>query len=475
MIRALVFGTVLCAFTTTATSAEVVKLAIVPAVEPRPALKYQLLPKFIDRRPGNAAPRYAKAMLTYRPTPEIDAEINRLLQLPIEEFGTDEVQKQVAAFGASAVVEELRRAACLQSCEWELPLREQSVFHILLPEVQEMRRLGRYVALRARCELVEGRYGDATATLAVGYAMARHVAESPTLINGLVGHALAGQMDRILLDFAAARGAPSLYAALTFQPRPLVDIRPGIEGEMYSLQMTFPKLFAAADSEAVWNANLQDVIRGFSQVAELLSTGADPPQSWSAVFDHMKTIGEAKTRRRELQQFLIACGRKAAEVEQMSDAQIAVEFTALKFDDLRDETFCWVSQPYPIAKDRLDAALKRLATAEGSDRELIPLAKLMLPAVTSVARIAARGERRVQVARLIEALRLYAASHDGRLPSKIEELQTATPTALIDSITGRPWDYKLIDGKATLSLPEDGGGDKPATLTYEITVAGAEK
>ena len=37
-----------------------IQIVLHPAGEPRPALKYRLLPPFLDRRPGNAAVNYLK-------------------------------------------------------------------------------------------------------------------------------------------------------------------------------------------------------------------------------------------------------------------------------------------------------------------------------------------------------------------------------------------------------------------------------
>ena len=68
----------------------IVRLTITPAVEPLPALKYQLLPKFIDRRPGNAALRYTKAMLDYRPEAKVDTQVDAWLKLPFAEFAKHE-------------------------------------------------------------------------------------------------------------------------------------------------------------------------------------------------------------------------------------------------------------------------------------------------------------------------------------------------------------------------------------------------
>jgi len=43
-----------------ADESEPIKITLYPAAEPTPALKYRLLPKFIDRKPGNAAVFYGK-------------------------------------------------------------------------------------------------------------------------------------------------------------------------------------------------------------------------------------------------------------------------------------------------------------------------------------------------------------------------------------------------------------------------------
>src|SRR6185312_7009446 len=54
------------------------RLTLHPAAEPRPALKYELLPSLLDRRPGNAAVLYNKIGLMYRGGPEFAEQTSKI-------------------------------------------------------------------------------------------------------------------------------------------------------------------------------------------------------------------------------------------------------------------------------------------------------------------------------------------------------------------------------------------------------------
>ena len=463
-----------------------IHLAITPAVEPLPALKYQLLPKFIDRRPGNAALRYTKAMLDYRPEEKTDTEVDAWLKLPFAEFAKretlDAIRNSHQTYRVSAVdhvtgvpfvIDDLHAAARLESCDWELPIREQLVFSVKLPEVQEMRRMGRYVALCARLKLAEKKYAEAVEMLGVGYAMARHVSQGPTLINGLVGVAVAAMMDRVALDFAQMPDAPSLYWAFTFQPRPLVDPRPGLEMEMSALPLSFPALRPAERSDEEWKSAAVQLAGDFARMSSMISGEVRPTEWWAKAASQAYWVTQVVARREGLRAFVVQCGFKPKDVEKMGDAQLFVEFSRLKFEDLRDDMFRWMLLPYPEARRGVEAAEQRLAKAKvgnEDDREIIPFAALLLPAVAQVSKTYARGERRTDVLRIVEGLRLHAAKNEGRLPKSLDDV-TIVPLPKRDSVTGRPFEYSLKDDRAVLTLPEERGTGRKDALTYEITVA----
>ncbi|HEY2146641.1 MAG TPA: hypothetical protein VGH32_01810, partial [Pirellulales bacterium] len=64
-------------------------------------------------------------------------------------------------------------------------------------------------------------------------------------------------------------------------------------------------------------------------------------------------------------------------------------------------------------------------------------------------------ERRLAALRVIEAMRIYAAAHDGRLPWKLSYIsEVPVPN---DPGTGEPFEYRYEDGMATLTsrIPEE--------------------
>jgi hypothetical protein len=92
--------------------------------------------------------------------------------------------------------------------------------------------------------------------------------------------------------------------------------------------------------------------------------------------------------------------------------------------------------PYPQARPLFEAAQKRLReapTAEGR----VP-ARLLLPALERVMSRQARVERNLSALRIIEALRMYAAAHDGKLPDNLDDVTEAPIPS--DPGTGKPFE-----------------------------------
>lgn len=452
---------------------EVVRLAVTPAVEPLPSLKYQLLPKFLDRRRGNAALDYGRAIALISQThgadaAKFEAEWSSWLDLPLGEFKHKVQGRDVAALRRSEALKLVRLAAECDSCEWQLPLREQPFFLIALPELQELRRLARLVALNVRLNVVDGDDAAAIGWLQVGYAMGRHAGVEPTLVSGLVGLSITAMMDRARLDLVQSPDAPSLYWADAFLPQPLVDLRPGLEAEMYGVALTFPMLREADRSPEEWNAELAKLMRELPPLFAATSTEGNSDQQWKALLTTVVVLGKTAARRDELRAFLVRCGRKAAEVEAMNDAQLLLEFTRLRYEQLRDDLFRRMTLPYAEARTELQAAERQLSEAKRNETEIIPLGAMILPAVSQVRHTYARADRRRDVLRIVEALRLYAGKHDATLPKSLADV-TDVPLPKVDAVTGKPFDYVLDGGTARLTLPEENRSDKK-TLVYEITV-----
>jgi hypothetical protein len=454
-------------------SGETVRLVLTPAVEPVPALRYQLLPSFVAQRSGNAAVRYLRVATHYRPKDEVNETVSQALAKPLAEFAATTDDADLQSVLKNDVFAELQRAARLDRCEWELPLREQMAFAVLLPELQEMRRLARYIALRARRDVVDGNFDAAVERLQIGYAMARHTSAGPTLIHGLVGVAMAQTMNLVLLDLSQSPGAPSLYWAVSAQPRPFIDPRPGLVGEMSAVELSFPTLFRRTEAEPrtteEWTTDAQRFLRELSSlVGQFESTSGSEP-SLVAVLTFVGVMAKIALRRDELRAELVDYGLPKGTVEKMSDPQLCLELCGRQYTQLRDDQFRWMMLPYHEGRAGLEAAEKRLLDTRERGRELIPLASVILPAVGQVRHSHARSERRIDALRIIEALRLHAAKHDGRLPASLADVDVV-PIPPLDVVTGQPFRYSLNNGTARLELPEE-SRRQGTPLVYEITIA----
>jgi hypothetical protein len=68
----------------------------------------------------------------------------------------------------------------------------------------------------------------------------------------------------------------------------------------------------------------------------------------------------------------------------------------------------------------------------------------------------------------IEALRAFAAAHEGKLPSSLEEMvDTPAPT---DPATGKAFEYSVSGTVATLRPLPLTGGDAASDQTMQISV-----
>jgi hypothetical protein len=76
---------------------------------------------------------------------------------------------------------------------------------------------------------------------------------------------------------------------------------------------------------------------------------------------------------------------------------------------------------------------------------------MLLPAIPKVIVNNNRLDRKIAALRIIEALRLYAAAHDGQLPEKLADI-TEVPVPL-DPGTGKPFEYQRDKDAGTLIAP----------------------
>jgi len=446
---------------------EVVHLTIHPAPEPRPALKYRLTPSYLVRTSGNAAPLYFRAFLLLEARRASGGTWEKVVawqKTPLEELPVEEVSKALDAFAST--FHEAEMASRRTHCDWGLPIREEdNPFNMTLLEANKARELGFLVALRARLQIAQKKYDEAIGSLRVGCTLARHIAKGPTLVNGLVGIAVFDLMAAQLETLAQQPDAPNMYWALTSLPRPMIDLHEALQLEAVTIYTMFPEMEQARRTGAspeFWEQALKKGMQEFAEMGLLEHSGGT-----KIGLPELETLiakGAPGARRS-----LAAAGWPEEQVRAMSPVQAVLINTLEVFDRQRDGLFKWFCLPYWEAHDRAKEAEQRIQAecAQLADRqhvEAVPLGAMLLPAIERCCFAVARMERRLAALRTIEAVRLYAAEHDGRLPERLDQIE-AVPTPL-NPVTGKPFPYRL-DGNTTTLDAE--GGDR--ALRYVIRLA----
>lgn len=439
-------------------------LNVHPAAEPVPSLKYRLFPMESERNPGDAAPVYLRLAWEMRDEAgeQVRTKADDWLARPIDAFPVDEAREFVD--GWSTRLRQLHFAARRQSCDWAytIPEQREESISILLPDAQGLRIWFRLLPVKARLEIVEGRYDDAVETIQTGMGFARHVGEGPFLINGLVGTAMANEtLDRVE-ELIARPDAPNLYWALTVLPEPMIDYRGAVANEQKVVEWMFPELtdLDAPRTPAEWDARLARLFERLGRVtSQFIDYGIDyKPTLKGLDLDAFRArlLPEAKT--------YLKAHRDA--IEGLDDAQTIVRYAAARVAELRDVTYRPTYLPYAQARAfyESDSYQKATKALEGT-----PLAILGGLQVSNRQGHASQTvmQRRIEALRAVEALRMYAASHDGTLPETLDAVEAVPVPA--DPSTGRPFTYRRDGDAAVLSSPPV--SDAQPGLAYRITVA----
>ena len=423
-----------------------------PAQAPRPTFRYRLLPLESDRTPGDAAPVYLRIRheLDSARLKAIDDNYVAWVQPPDGKLNLAEARAFVDQW--KKVVEQIGFGARRKTCDWAYTLPEQrlNAIEILLPDAQGMRTWCRLLMIRAQVEIVEGKYDEAIRTIETGIGFARHVGEGPFLINGLVGIAMATEMISRAEGLVARPGAPNLYWALTALPRPLVDLRGAVETEYRMGEYLVPELddLDRPRTEAEWSSLYLRLIERLDGLRSKYKL--DGAVSGLATLP-ARTFGPAAFKARFLDEARRAAGGRPATAGPMTDDRALVLLVADRYRELRDVAFRPAYLPFPTSAPAMAEAEARLKAEQSGPAGV--LAALMSEQVKPSLDAQVRLDRRVAALRVVEALRMHAASNDGKLPASLADV-TVVPIPP-DPVTGKPFEYRLDGDTAVLVGPGD--------------------
>jgi hypothetical protein len=441
---------------------EPVKLTLRPAPAPTPALKYLLLPELSEMRPGNAALHYQRAHTFeswshLRRTPHY-TNLDEWLDRPLQEV------RDKLPFGPNLPqLREVDLGARRESCAWEMTERvRKEGYGLLVPDLQAFRESALLLAWRCRLEIAGEDYAAAVYTLQTGLAFGRHVSEGPTLIHALVGRAMCLNMLGRVEELMQAPGAPNLYWALTDLPRPLIDLRKPLQGEKLTLEAELPEL-KGIETEPLSPQAQQRILKRLQYLGAI--TGADQRNGRGMPFGFVPLALKAYPAAKRA---LIAQGRKPEEVAALPVLQVILIDAWREYRRCRDDVLKWANVPWPQVRQGWQKADQAVGAITREHPGAVLLIGLM-PSIERVYESVVDLDRRVAALRCIEAVRLHAAAHGGKLPAKLSAI-TEVPVP-DDPATGKSFLYQVNGDRVTLRDPTLANG-QPAlrtTLHYELT------
>jgi hypothetical protein len=454
-----------------------IRVELHPAAAPSPALRYALLPSLREQNPGNAVPHYRTAIMTVKDAVKgLDdgrwyERIDRWRAMPLDQLPRDQVRRFLGPLdpGLGLVTD----AARYEFVDWELTEKlRKTGFGTLLPDIQPMREFANYLALRSRLAMAEGRLDDAHRDLQTMFAVARDTGHAPILICDLVGIAVGSIAAERIDEFIQQPHAPNLYWALTDLPQPFVDVRMGMQGERLAVYGTFPNL-PLTPAEASKVMTPEQVAMAIRLAEGLQRNDLDIPRPVIKVnlaFDLQRKHERAK-------QVLVATGWPADAVEKMPHIQVGLLHGFVDYERMLDEMMKCSNLPYwqaaPVLME-IDKKRRTYHGIPGSDQPAIALAEAAGPASGRVLYARTRLERKVAALRCLEALRLYAAGHDEKLPAHLDDIKEVPIP--VDPFTGKPFDYEASGNRASLFAPAVAlpiAGRKPSpqdALYYDIVM-----
>lgn len=306
-------------------SARLVGLAIAPAKFDS-AAGPSLLFEPNELTDGDGAELYAEAAQAL-PQAMNGEQIRRWLAAPLSELPQTQVNALLQQ--ARASLELTSRGAGCDKCDWP-PFQPGT----MPANLSGYRDLARLLCLRARLEVAQKRYDNAIETIRTGLAMARHIGEGPTVVQGTVGVAIAAMVLRCVEDLAQASGSANLHAALGTLPQPLIDVERPISSELKSLDAN------RQYGQAVRNMMRRQMEAGYERVRQLmcrLDATVAALQCIEALRDHAATHnGSLPARLEEIQGVEVPAGDQIAFVYRLDGSKAVLEVAPPKGGRPRD-------------------------------------------------------------------------------------------------------------------------------------------
>jgi hypothetical protein len=307
--------------------------------------------------------------------------------------------------------------------------------------------------------LADGEPEEALKTLQIGFALSQQVGNGNVpLINCLVGNAIANMMREQLVDLTQLKDAPNLYWTISNLPHPFMNIREAAQGEDCEFKQYFREMLEAKKGQHTteqWRKLLETTVKKLKYATAIL-TNQDANAVKSEEVDVKKILDEYYPVARD---YLLELGWPKKEIESMTPARVVLLYGDEIWDEMQDDGRKWLGVQYSQwpsdLREHYNDLLKKY--------EHLPLVE-GVQVMGKIAGTQARCERDFDSLRCIEAIRLYAYSHEGKLPGSLEDIKEVPIPP--NPMTGKPFTYHL-DGDAAVLLAD---GDMSSNYEYRIKI-----
>lgn len=427
-----------------------------PAGEPVPALKYQFWPARAGLKPGSAQQHFFRALTLLLSQPaEHRKQLEALSVKDDDNPDVAEIRRYVET--QTLVLDELHLMGLSEVVDMDHHIRDlqgPELYSFLLPDIQQARSLARLLRWRAIEQLDRRDFEGAVSTISDGYRLSSLIATGETLIEQLVAIAIASIMEDTVDRAIQTPGCPNLYWALASLPRPISKIRDSVQFEMHFLTRLFPELADAeykSYPEDVWRKKWVDSLE---PLGKLMGNSSNKVPLALA----MATVGFVEPAR----QRLLASGFSPEKLADMPPTQIVIIDTARELRRVSDESVKAYLLPIEMRKPLMVARDKRFQQWVQEERWSsggAMVASVFFPAIFQVHEAEVRKLMTHQRLMTVEALRMHAATHEGKLPESLDQLDPVP--AMPDPYTGKQFGYRVesIDGRTIVILT----GEVPAT------------
>jgi hypothetical protein len=424
-----------------------VHMTLTPGPEQKPTSRFLLQPQFTDQMHGEKLAGFLKCFMEQDRFFNVDNQKKREAwnELPIDQLPLDEIRAHGVLDGMAynppyaRLMVFIDQAARYDRLDWNIRdnLKRDGI-STLIPEVQKLRSLSAVLRLRMRSEVKAREFAKAIETAKTLFGLVRMLEQHPTLIGHLVGVAIASQAIEALEEMVQQPGCPNLYWGLTDLGSPVVDIRPGAQGERTFLFDQVRQILEARGPLA--DEELMTAFRKFDGLYSLPEgqpkREVPPPPS-----TQFKKLAADAAWVESARKYLIDTGSPPELVKSFTPLQAVFVADFRHYEQFRDDALKLLPLPLweaaPLGA-KLDEDLKQ---RKGEGKYV--LGPEMVPAVMRVRQANARIDQRVAYLRVVEAIRLHAHEHGGKPPASLDEVKMPLP---LDPVTGKPFTYSIKDG-----------------------------